>query len=169
MPADVLLIGFGNPGRLDDGLGPALAAAIERLRLPGVTVDADYQLSVEDAAEVAKHQVVVLADADAAGPEPFSVRRLEPAPDTLSFSTHSVSPGAVLALARELFGAEPEAWLVGIRGYEFNEFGERLSGRAQANLDAAVAWVAAALRTGQITEVRSDGGNGRLTDTDPRR
>lgn len=164
----MLLIGYGNPGRLDDGLGPALAAAIERLRLPGVTVEADYQLSVEDAAEVAKHQAVVLADADAAGPEPFSVRRLEPAADSLSFSTHSVSPGAVLALARELFGAEPEAWLVGIRGYEFNEFGERLSERAQANLEAAVAWVAAALETGQLHEVRAEGGNGRLTDTDPR-
>ena len=31
-PRNVLLIGFGNPGRLDDGLGPALAAEIERVR-----------------------------------------------------------------------------------------------------------------------------------------
>ena len=53
--ADILLIGFGNPGRLDDGLGPALADAIEKLALPGVTVESNYQLTVEDAAEIAKH------------------------------------------------------------------------------------------------------------------
>ena len=34
----MLLLGYGNPGRLDDGLGPALAAQVERLALPGVTV-----------------------------------------------------------------------------------------------------------------------------------
>jgi DNA-binding response OmpR family regulator len=44
----VLVIGYGNPGRLDDGLGPALAETLQRLDLPGVTVDADYQLTAED-------------------------------------------------------------------------------------------------------------------------
>lgn len=43
----ILLIGYGNPGRGDDGLGPALAAAIEAMELPGVTVEADYQLMVD--------------------------------------------------------------------------------------------------------------------------
>ena len=76
--ADILLIGFGNPGRLDDGLGPAMTGAIEALGLPGVAVEADYQLTVEDAAELARCKVVVFADADATGPEPFWVRRLEP-------------------------------------------------------------------------------------------
>ena len=36
-----LLIGYGNPGRLDDGLGPALAEAVAKLAIPGVTVEAD--------------------------------------------------------------------------------------------------------------------------------
>ena len=30
----VLLLGYGNPGRLDDGLGPALAAQVECLACP---------------------------------------------------------------------------------------------------------------------------------------
>ena len=35
-----LVIGYGNPGRLDDGLGPALAEAVEKLDLPGlITLD----------------------------------------------------------------------------------------------------------------------------------
>ena len=81
----VLLIGYGNPGRLDDGLGPALATAIEKLGIEGVTVDAAYQLSVEDAAAAAEHDIVVFADADVSGPEPFRFHRIEPAP-ALSFS-----------------------------------------------------------------------------------
>ena len=161
----VLILGYGNPGRLDDGLGPALAEAIQARSLPGVTVEADYQLTVEDAAELARHRVVIFADADAAGPAPFSLTRLEPSSQPLSFSTHSVEPGDVLALAVELFGAEPEAWVLGIRGYEFDAFGERLSERAKANLDAAVQYLEAAMRAGQFQEVRPTGGINRPDPT----
>lgn len=154
---DVLLIGYGNPGRLDDGLGPALAEAVEKLDLPGVTVEANYQLTVEDAAEVASHQVVLFADADVGGPEPFWVKRIEPGPSHLSFSTHSVEPQGVVALARELFGAESEAYVMGIRGYAFHQFGERLSPQAIENLAAAVRYVQQAVRDRTFQEVRPEG------------
>ncbi len=150
-PGGVLLIGYGNPGRQDDGLGPALAAAVERLGLPGVTVDANYQLTVEDAAAVARHEVAIFADADTAGPGPFRFRTLEPEA-TLSFSTHSVSPGAVLALAGELFGARTRGFVLGIRGYVFNEYEEALSDEARGNLAAAVRFIERVLRTGAFEE-----------------
>jgi Ni,Fe-hydrogenase maturation factor len=54
----ILFIGYGNPGRLDDGLGPALAARIDALSLKGMTVEADYQLAVENAFDVSMHDVV---------------------------------------------------------------------------------------------------------------
>lgn len=149
----VLVIGYGNPGRRDDGLGPALAEALEGLNLPGVTIDSDYQLTVEDAAAVAEHEVVVFADADLAAPEPFWFRKIEPGPSVTSstalgasFSSHSVQPDSVLALAQELFGARTEGYVLGIRGYEFDEFGEALSQRAQANLAAALQFIRPVLR-----------------------
>lgn len=151
--ARTLLIGYGNPGRLDDGLGPALAQAAETAALPGLRVEADYQLTVEDAADVARHERVLFVDADTSGPEPFSVRRLRAANTGFGFSTHSVRPEAVLALARDLFRAEPETWLMGIRGYEFNGYGEGLSDRARTNLAAALAWVESAIRRGAFAEV----------------
>lgn len=157
--AGVLLIGFGNPGRLDDGLGPALAEAVEKLGLPGVTVEADYQLTVEDAAEVARHKKVIFADADVGGPEPFWVRRVYPGSDGMSFSSHAVEPSAVLSLARDLFGGRPEAYILGIRGYEFNAFGESLSQKAQANLAAALAYVESSIRRGCFCPVRAEGGD----------
>ena len=155
--ARVLLIGFGNPGRLDDGLGPALACKLENAGLRGLTVESNYQLTVEDAAAVAEHDTVLFVDADIAGPEPFWVKRIRPASRDLGFSTHSIEPRAVLALARDLFHAEPEAWLMGVRGYEFNEFGEKLSPKARANLAAALDYVTSAVREGAFREVRPEG------------
>jgi hydrogenase maturation protease len=153
----ILVIGYGNPGRLDDGLGPALAKAVAELELPGVDTDSDYQLTVDDAADVAGYDLVVFADADETGPEPFWQKRLELGSARPTFSTHHVSPAGVLALAKDLFDAEPECWLLGIRGYEFNAFGEGLSRAAQDNLGEALTQLQESLRRGQLEAIRADG------------
>ncbi len=141
----VLLVGYGNPGRLDDGLGPAAAAHVERLALPEVTVLTDYQLQVELAEELRHHELVLFADAAVSGAEPFEVREVTPAED-LSFSTHSLSPAQLLGLGRRLFRADCRGFTIGIRGHEFDAFGERLSARACENLAAAVAFIERVLR-----------------------
>ena len=156
----VLLIGYGNPGRLDDGLGPALAAAFESGEgdaPTGLTVESDYQLSIEDAAQVAEHDVVIFADASVDGREPFFFRALAAAdPPGLGFSSHAAQPDGVLGLAQTLFGAKAEAYVLGIRGYEFNEFGERLSDRARANLAAAAAFLRGLIETGEFRDAVTD-------------
>ncbi len=161
-----LLIAYGNPGRLDDGLGPALADAVEKLNIPGLTVDADYQLTVENAEAASRHEVVVFADAAVAGPEPFAFRRIEPQ-RALSFTSHCLDPPAVLALARELFGARTEGYVLGIRGYAFNEFGESLSRRARANLASALAFLEPVLRRGTFREAAGRGRGRRVGDASP--
>ena len=135
----ILVMGYGNPGRLDDGLGPAFAERIQALAIPGVTADADYQLAVEDAAAVARYDVVLFADASADGPAPFGVQALAAERKGLGFSSNSLSAGALLGLAERLFGAAPRAYMLALRGYDFQAFGERLSEPAKANLEAAVA------------------------------
>jgi len=146
----VFVIGFGNPGRQDDGLGPALAEAIEKLNLTDVTVDSDYQLVVEDAAEVAVHDVVVFVDAAVSGAEPFSFEKLVPEPG-ISFSSHSVKPQALLALAQELFQSRAEGYLLAIRGYAFDTLEERLTDQARTNLNAAISFL-----TRRLTERNFD-------------
>ncbi len=140
-----LLIGYGNPGRLDDGLGPALAEAIENLDLPGVTVDIDYQVTVEDAALVAEHETVIFADASIDSEEPFDFKPITPK-STLSFSSHSVEPDALMALAIDLFGATSKGYALGIRGYEFDEFDERLTPQAKENLQKAIQFIIPVLK-----------------------
>lgn len=140
----VLLIGYGNPGRRDDGLGPAFAEAVERMAVPGVTVDAGYQLTVEDAAAIAGHDVVLFADADRAGPS-FALRRIEAREDG-HITSHSIAPDALLALAAALFGARPDGYLLSLRGYDFESFEESLTDGAAANLEAALRFMAPVLR-----------------------
>jgi len=133
----VLVIGFGNPAREDDGLGPAAADAVEKLGLDGVTIDADYQLTVEDSAEVAGHDVVIFVDASMNGEEPYSFSGLIPEKQE-SFCSHSVRPEAVLWLAKDLFNAGTEAYILGIRGYSFEMFKEEMTEKALDNLEKAV-------------------------------
>ena len=146
MANSVLVIGYGNPGRRDDGLGPALAEAVERLRIPGVTVESDYQLTVEDAAATAAHRYVVFADAWVGDCAPFVFRQVLPAAYT-SFSTHSIEPEAVLALAHDLFQAKTKGYALGIRGKRFDEFGETLSDEGRENLAAALDFIVPMLKT----------------------
>ena len=160
----ILLIGYGNPGRLDDGLGPALAAAVEKLNIPGITVEANYQLNVEDAAAMAQHDFVVFADADVTGPEPFSFRRIQPKRE-ISFSSHSVEPEALFGLAQQLFGAKTEGYVLAIRGYCFDDFGESLSDRARANLAAAVEFITPVLRERTFRAVAEPADERPMTDT----
>jgi hydrogenase maturation protease len=145
----VLVYGYGNPGRVDDGLGPALVDELARRAVPGVTLETDYQLQPEDAALVAKFDVVVFADADVSCVTPFELKTLEPR-STVDFSTHSVAPEAVLAMAHEHFGCSTTGFTLGMRGEEFDDFGERLSEQAKANLLLAADHLERAVREGTI-------------------
>lgn len=150
-PPRILVIGYGNPGHCDDGLGPAFAARLEGLSLPGIAVESDYQLSIEHAERAARHDIVVFADAaaDVDGDAPFYLRSVEPAPDALCFS-HSISPQAVLHLAAQCFGAHPTGWLLGIRPMDLESFAEGLTPEAEANLSAAVTSFREAIGSGRL-------------------
>ena len=147
----ILLLCYGNPGRLDDGLGPAFAHAVECFPLRGVDVSADYQLTVEDVKDAAEHEIVIFVDAAVEGDWPFFLRPVLPR-NELSFSSHSLEPEQVLALAEEVFGRKPSGYSLGIRGYRFDEFGESLSPGARANLESALQFMLPVLERGGLAE-----------------
>jgi len=135
----VLVYGYGNPGRQDDGLGPALIGMLERERIPGVVTDCNYQLQIEDAVAISGSDAVIFVDASCAGGEPFAFGGLEPSND-ITFTTHAMSPASVLALSHELYGRPARAYLLAIRGYEWEPV-EGLSPAAAGNLDAAFRFI----------------------------
>lgn len=137
--ARVLVLGYGNPGRQDDGLGPAAAEAVQEFGVPGLTVEINYLLNIEDAADAAENDCVLFLDAAETGPEPFHVREVGPA-EEVAFTSHIVKPEVIVAICRKHFGRTPRAWLMAIRGYEF-ELQEGLTDTARANLELAIAYL----------------------------
>lgn len=145
---DTLVIGYGNPGRGDDGLGPALVEWLEELRIPGVRAVGAFQLQVEHAAELAASARAVFLDASVGGPL-CELRPVEPV-RSASFSTHSVSPGQVLGLARDVYGWEGDAFVLAMRGVVFDEFREGLSEAGEAALEAGFALLTPMLFRGRL-------------------
>lgn len=61
-------------------------------------------------------------------------------------STHSVSPGQVLAIAAACFAKRPRAYLLGMRATRLDDFTERLSAEAHEVLERALAHLVAFAR-----------------------
>lgn len=134
-PLRILVYGFGNPGKEDDGLGIALADKIEREGFSGVTVEKNYQLNAEDALAVAEHDMTVFVDASTNDIDGFRFTALLPDPE-VSFTTHAMSPGSVLALCNRLYEKKPPAYLLEIKGFSWS-MQEVLSEAAKLHLNAA--------------------------------
>ncbi|HJZ39746.1 MAG TPA: hydrogenase maturation protease [Bacteroidales bacterium] len=135
----ILVYGYGNPGRQDDGLGVLLAEEIEKWtsarQFDHVHTDSNYQLNLEDAAGIAHYDLVIFADASREDIEHFSLVPLEPS-EVVEFTMHAVSPAFILHLCSQVFDHMPRAYLLHIRGYEW-EFMGQLTETARKNLNLA--------------------------------
>ena len=135
----LLVYGFGNPGRQDDGAGVVLVEEVEAWARcgdrPWLTFDSNYQLNAEDALTAAGHDIVVFVDASRDQAEGVLFRAIGPS-RAVTFSTHAMTPESVLALCRDLYGARPAAHLLTVRGYEW-EPNDPMSAAALVNLAAA--------------------------------
>lgn len=132
----MLVIGYGNSLRSDDGAGPLVAETVEALRLPGVRVLSCPQLSPEHADPIARAGSVVFVDAAVDGPTEVQMRPLEPG-ETSQLMTHAADPGTMLALARDVFGRVPRAWWLTIPATSL-AFGDILSTKTRRGCEEAV-------------------------------
>lgn len=139
MTPPVLVFGWGNPSRGDDALGPLFVERVAALGLAGAECLTDFQLQVEHALDLHGRRRILFVDASLTGERPYTVTRLAPVKDA-SFTTHAMTPEAVLQVYRDLEDKDPPpAWLLAIRGERF-ELGEPLSTAASIALEAALAW-----------------------------
>jgi hydrogenase maturation protease len=135
-PEGLLVIGYGNTLRRDDGVGPKVAEAVEALALPGVRALVRPLLTPELAEAVSQAGVVVFVDAAVDAPREVQMRRLAPAV-TSQVMAHAANPATLLALARDVFGHTPEAWWLTIP-VEDLALGEDLSPLAQRGFELAM-------------------------------
>jgi len=133
---ELLVIGYGNTLRRDDGVGPRVAGAVEELRLPGVRTMACAQLTPEMADPLSQARAAVFVDAALDCPGRVRMRRIDPS-DSSQVLAHAADPRILLALARDAFGRAPEAWLLTLPAEDLG-FGEQLSRAARHGLRKAV-------------------------------
>ncbi len=135
-PADLLVIGYGNTLRRDDGVGPKVAEAVAELALPGVRTLACPLLAPELAEAVSQARAVIFVDAAVDAPREVQKRALAPAGSS-QVMAHAASPATLLALARDVFGHAPEAWLITIPVEDLG-IGDEFSPLAQRGFEIAV-------------------------------
>jgi hydrogenase maturation protease len=139
----VLIVAYGNPLRCDDGLAWRAADDLEpKLSGSEVEILRAHQLAPEMAEDITRCDTVIFVDAAAAdggNGKPGEVQCMEigssEGPPRFS---HQLSPAAVVALARQLYGASPRAFAVTLSGQCYDH-GESLSPAIEAAIPALVA------------------------------
>jgi hydrogenase maturation protease len=142
--AGVLVVGYGNALRGDDGLGWHAAARLAAdPRLAGAEVLARHQLTPELAEEISQAALAVLVDArdDGGPPGQVTVRRVAPAARAVPAWSHRLDPATLVGLAGALYGSLPPVFLVSA-GVARCEAGERLSPALERALPRVVDAVA---------------------------
>jgi hydrogenase maturation protease len=143
----VLVVGYGNPLRSDDGVGPAVAARLAvDPRLAGADVRIEHQLTPELALDASRSSLLVLVDAGVEqAPGEVLVRRLEPPAAGEGGGTawtHHLDPAALVGLARALWDAAPPVVVVSV-GPASLDVGDALTPVVEAAVGRAVDAVAA--------------------------
>jgi hydrogenase maturation protease len=132
----LLVIGYGNTLRSDDGVGPRVAGAVGALRLPGVRTLICQQLAPEHTEPVSQASAVIFVDAAVDAPDEVQFRKLEPN-ESSQLMAHAADPRTMLALARDVFGCAPEAWWLTIPAMHLG-FGEEFSPETEAGFQEAL-------------------------------
>lgn len=136
----ILVYGYGNPGRQDDGLGNEFVNRLrewtEQEHILGVNFDSNYQLNIEDAEAISGHDLVIFVDASTEEIDDFILTRVTGERD-VSFTSHAASPAYIVKLAGDLFNRHPDVYLLHIKGYAW-EFREGITDEALGNLKKAL-------------------------------
>ena len=133
----VLLIGYGNPSRGDDGVGHYVAKEIRERAVRNISTLTLCQLGPELAETVKDYDLVVFVDAQVSqSAEGLSVVPVEAAYRPSAF-THVMSPASLLALTKALYQKEPQAFIVAVPGYDF-DFGTGLCDETTKWAEAAI-------------------------------
>ena len=131
----LVVFGWGNESRGDDGLGPLLLRRFAEA-WPEIVAIEDYQLQIENALDLEGADCALFIDAGKGTPAPFTFREIAPSAG-VAHTTHALPPEAVLAVYAQIKGVPPPpAFVLCVRGERF-ELGDGLSDDAKARLEAA--------------------------------
>lgn len=144
---DILVVGYGNALRGDDGVGVEVVRRLDSQHLAWIRTEACHQLMPEMVGWVAGADVVVFVDASVGRGTSrvpgemggVTVRAMYPgiAGTSASWTAHRCSPDGLLDLACAVFGCHPKGWLIEVPAGQF-KWGATLSESAEAGAESAV-------------------------------
>jgi hydrogenase maturation protease len=133
----ILIIGIGNCGRADDGLGWAFIDKIKEYLPENFDCEYKYQLQVEDAELISHYDEVYFVDAHKEQFDKGFIWGEGHPKATHSFSTHELDPGTVLYLSKSIYDKLLKSYILGISGLSF-QLKIGLSDKAGVNLANAL-------------------------------
>ncbi|MBV8099116.1 MAG: hydrogenase maturation protease [Verrucomicrobia bacterium] len=124
---NLLIIGYGNPLRGDDGIGWRVADQLAALAGDAATVLTVHQLTPELAEPISKAELVIFIDACYGGqPGSWTCETISLDQESSEAFTHYFTPANLLGHASTIFGAKPKALLISVAGASF-DCGDHLS------------------------------------------
>lgn len=142
----VLVVGFGNTLRGDDGLGPRVADALARRHWPK-SLKPHFlslpQLDIGLIPALAEAALAIFVDArrdDDDAPiriKRFAARADAASPPIAHPGTHALTVDGLLGIVQHWYGRRPECYLILAKGQDFS-FRETLSQRSRQAADLAV-------------------------------
>jgi len=135
----VLIIGYGNPLRADDGVGWRMACRLgELVRDEPFEVLAVHQLTPELAEPISRAELVIFVDASHNGlPGSWKCERLVLNTALASTLAHHFTPASLLGYAQAVFQASPPALVVSVAGESFS-YREQLTPAVEAALPQVI-------------------------------
>ncbi len=140
MVKSILILAYGNPSRGDDALAPLLLEKLQQFPeslLKDVECIVDFQLQIEHALDLKNRGLVLFADASVANRQPVELMQIHALNDN-SYTTHAMSPQAVMQVYQDIEQTPPPCFLMSLAGESF-ELGESLSQMAEQSLEEAKA------------------------------
>ena len=131
------IIGYGNPQRRDDGIGPFVVDRLKSVlkHKKGVHILALPQLAADLVEPLCEADRILFVDATIENLDGGQARtRIYPETRLLPYMTHHVRPSYLLGLIQALYHRSPPAWLFSIQGHDFG-FGEGLSPGAEKSAE----------------------------------
>jgi len=112
---DMLIIGIGNSGRSDDGLGWLMLDALNK-QFIHVDLLYRYQLQIEDAELLSHYPTVIFVDATKENTKNgFFFKPCHPN-NGLGLTSHMLEPETILWLENQLYKTKPATFVLGIEG-----------------------------------------------------
>ena len=151
-PFESWIIGYGNPQRRDDGIGPYIVGRLNKQlkQRADIRFRILHQLEPALVEDLRYADSIVLVDATTNRlRDGWECAEIKPESGRIPYTTHHFDPAFMLALLYSIYHRSPQTWLASVQGDDFG-FGEGLTPEAEKRANKAVLEIVKLMATKEI-------------------